>query len=157
MKKIAVFADVQNIYYTTKQAFNRQFNYRALWRFLEERGDIQHAFAYAIESVNDKQRSFQNTLRHIGFNILLKPYIQRHDGSRKADWDVGIAIDMLEAAPNFDELILLSGDGDFDILLQRIHQRFEAKCLVISVAQLTAQSLLKEASAHIDIDERFLL
>ncbi|MHC9034851.1 NYN domain-containing protein, partial [Cobetia marina] len=47
-KRLAVFIDVQNIYYTTRDTFGRQFDYRRLWAELESLGSITHAYAYAI-------------------------------------------------------------------------------------------------------------
>ncbi len=95
MKKIAVFVDVQNIYYTTREIFERQFYYQKLWQLIGEKGEIVTAIAYATDRGDDKQIKFQNALRKIGFIVKLKPYIQRSDGSAKGDWDVGIAIDIL--------------------------------------------------------------
>ncbi|MGB0989168.1 MAG: NYN domain-containing protein, partial [Pseudoalteromonas spongiae] len=114
MKKIALFVDIQNIYYTTRQAYQRQFNYRELWQQLSNQGEIVLANAYAIARQDDQQHKFQKALKHIGFDVKLKPFIQRADGSAKGDWDVGITIDVLEHAPNVDVVCLLSGDGDFD-------------------------------------------
>ena len=112
MKKIAVFVDVQNIYYTVKDSFNCHFNYRALWRQLSEYGEICIANAYAIDKNDSQQKAFQNVLKTIGFEVKLKPYIQRSDGSAKGDWDVGIAIDVMDAAENLttkiDMIVLLS-------------------------------------------------
>ncbi|MED5534496.1 MAG: NYN domain-containing protein, partial [Pseudomonadota bacterium] len=94
MKKIAVFVDVQNIYYTTREAFKRQFYYQKLWQLIGEKGEIVTAIAYATDRGDDKQIKFQSALKKIGFIVKLKPYIQRSDGSAKGDWDVGITIDV---------------------------------------------------------------
>ena len=102
MEKIAVFVDVQNIYYTVRDTYQDFFNYQTLWNRLSVQHNIVLANAYAIESVNSKQKSFQQTLRNIGFEVNLKPYIQRSDGSAKGDWDVGIAIDMMDAGARQD-------------------------------------------------------
>ncbi|MBT6798101.1 MAG: NYN domain-containing protein, partial [Porticoccaceae bacterium] len=67
MPKIAIFVDVQNIYYTVKEAFGCHFNYRELWRQVSLEGDIVLANAYAIDRNNAQQRNFQETLRNIGF------------------------------------------------------------------------------------------
>ena len=83
--------------------------------------------------------------------------LQRLDGSAKADWDVGIALDIFEEAENCDTVILASGDGDFDILLQRIKKRFNTRTEVYGVPQLTSDLLIKEASKFISIDEKLLL
>lgn len=157
MPKIAVFVDVQNIYYTTRDAYSRQFNYRKLWQHLSLQGDIVEATAYAIHKGDNQQLKFQNALKHIGFNVRLKPYIQRSDGSAKGDWDVGIAIDVMTAAKNVDTVILLSGDGDFDLLLERIKKDYHVRAEVYGVPSLTANSLIDSASAFHPINENWLL
>ena len=157
MKSIAIFADVQNIYYTTRQEYGRQFNYRKLWQNISEQGDIVEANAYAIHRGDDKQRQFQNTLNKIGFKIKLKPYIQRSDGSSKGDWDVGMTIDVMETAREVDTIILLSGDGDFDLLLERISDSYGVNTEVYGVKALTANSLIEAATTFHAIDEYLLL
>ncbi|EWH10079.1 hypothetical protein DS2_09812 [Catenovulum agarivorans DS-2] len=145
MPKIAIFVDVQNIYYTTKQAYAKQFNYRNFWQYVNYQGDIVIANAYAIHKGDDGQHKFQSALKHIGFNVKLKPYIQRSDGSAKGDWDVGITIDVLEAAQQVDKVILLSGDGDFDLLLQKVRDAYQVQTQVYGVPSLTANSLIDAA------------
>lgn len=157
MNKIAVFADVQNIYYTTRQVFGRQFNYRKLWEQISDRGHIELALAYATHRGDEKQLSFQNALRHIGFEVKLKPYIQRADGSAKGDWDVGITLDIIDAAKAVDTVILLSGDGDFDLVLEKVRGDFGLNAEVYGVPALTAKSLIDAASAFYPIDGALLL
>ncbi|MEL4294661.1 nuclease [Shewanella xiamenensis] len=157
MKRIALFVDVQNIYYTCREAYQRQFNYRKLWQHLSAQGNIVSAVAYAIHRGDDGQLKFQDALRHIGFELKLKPFIQRSDGSAKGDWDVGITIDVLDAAPNVDTVILLSGDGDFAILLEKITQKYDVKTEVYGVPQLTAKSLMDAATQFNPIDDALLL
>ena len=159
MKKIALFVDVQNIYYTVRDSYQSFFSYQALWDQISKDYNIVSADAHAIESANAKQQSFQQTLRNIGFEVHLKPYIQRSDGSAKGDWDVGIAIDMMDAAArqDIDMLILLSGDGDFDRLLQRIYRGNGKETMVYGVPQLTAASLVNAASVFCPIDKTLLM
>jgi len=157
LKKIAIFSDVQNIYYTTRDAYGRQFNYRELWRLISKQGEIVMANAYAIDKGDTQQQKFQSALKHIGFSVKLKPYIQRSDGSAKGDWDVGITIDIMEAAKDIDLVVLLSGDGDFDLLLQKINSDYDVETLVYGVQSLTANSLINAASQFISIDDGLLL
>ncbi|MFT4713655.1 MAG: uncharacterized LabA/DUF88 family protein [Candidatus Azotimanducaceae bacterium] len=157
MNRIAIFVDVQNIYYTTQQAFGRQFNYRALWKKIASEGEIVSAKAYAIHRGDAKQLKFQNALKHIGFTVRLKPYIQRSDGSAKGDWDVGIAIDVMDTAKSVDTVVLLSGDGDFDLLLEKVKRSYGVNAEVYGVKSLTANSLIDSASLFHAIDETFLL
>ena len=157
MKKIAVFVDVQNIYYTTRQAYGRQFDYRKLWQRVSIGGEIVLAYAYATHRGDDRQFRFQNALRNIGFSVKLKPYIQRGDGSAKGDWDVGITIDVMEAASDVDTVVLLSGDGDFDLLLEKIKTDYAVSAEVYGVPALTANSLIDCASVYHRIEEDLLL
>jgi len=156
-KKIAIFVDVQNIYYTTRQAYNRQFNYRRLWERIKSQGVIVSATAYAIHRGDEKQLKFQNTLKDIGFKVKLKPFIQRSDGSAKGDWDVGITIDIMDAASEVDTIILLSGDGDFDLLLEKIKNTYNVCAEVYGVPSLTANSLIESASIFHPIEEDLLM
>ena len=146
MKKIAVFVDIQNIYYTTRDAYQRQFNYRKFWEQLSYQGDIVIANAYAIQRNDDQQHKFQKALKHIGFDVKLKPFIQRSDGSAKGDWDVGITIDIMKTAAEVDIVVLLSGDGDFDMLLTEIAATYQVETQVYGVPSLTANSLINAAS-----------
>ncbi len=157
MKKIAIFVDVQNIYYTTRQAYGRQFDYRKLMKRIRTEGEIVSATAYAIHRGDEKQLKFQNALKQMGFTVKLKPYIQRSDGSAKGDWDVGIAIDVLEAAKDVDTVVLLSGDGDFDLLLEKINKDYAVSTEVYGVPALTANSLIEAANIFHPIDANLLL
>ena len=157
MNKIAIFVDVQNIYYTTQQAYSRLFNYRKLWERISAQGEIIAATAYATHRGDERQLKFPKALKHIGFTVKLKPYIQRSDGSAKGDWDVGITIDVMEQAQGVDTVVLLSGDGDFDILMDKITKDYGVHAEVYGVAALTANSLIQSASTYHRIEEDLLL
>jgi uncharacterized LabA/DUF88 family protein len=157
MEKIAIFVDVQNIYYTTRQHFGQHFNYKAFWAKVTGNKEVVGAFAYAIDKGDAKQRSFQNTLKNIGFQVKLKPYIQRKDGSAKGDWDVGITLDVIELAATVDTIILLSGDGDFDLLLQKARHVYKTKSVVYGVTALTAPSLINSADQFVAIGNELLM
>ena len=154
--KIGVFVDVQNIYYTTRDAFGDSFDYRAFWQHISQQGEIVTANAYAISRNVDEQKKFQSALRHIGFEVKLKPFIQRSDGSAKGDWDVGITIDIIEAAKQLDQIVLLSGDGDFAVLLKHVMQKYAVKTHVYGVTQLTADALINTANKFIPINPSWL-
>ncbi|MCH2191014.1 MAG: NYN domain-containing protein [Gammaproteobacteria bacterium] len=157
MKRVAIFVDVQNIYYTTKQAFGRSFDYRKLWEDVSFLGEIVHANAYAIESKHIGQQNFQSALRAIGFKVKLKPFIQRSDGSAKGDWDVGITLDVIDIAPSVDIVVLLSGDGDFAMLIEKVKNDYGAASHVYGVKSLTAKALMDAADRFTPIDTQLLL
>ncbi|MHA6192973.1 LabA-like NYN domain-containing protein [Pseudomonas wadenswilerensis] len=157
MKKIALFVDVQNLYYTVRQAYGCHFNYAAFWSAVSRDGEIVEAFAYAIDRGDSKQQQFQQILRNLGFTVKLKPYIQRSDGSAKGDWDVGITLDVVDAAARVDQVVLASGDGDFDLLLERIIQRHGVEAVAYGVPGLTANSLIRAASRYVPVEGALLL
>ena len=157
LEKISIFVDVQNIYYTCRQAYQCNFDYNKFWAEVTRDRQIINAYAYATDRGDEKQIQFQNILRAIGFTVKLKPMLKRLDGTAKADWDVGIALDVFEEAVNCDTIILASGDGDFDILLQRVKERFNTRTEVYGVSDLTSTLIIKAATKFIAIDEDLLL
>ena len=157
MEKVAIFVDVQNIYYTTKQSYQRHFNYNAFWAQATANREVVAAFAYAIDKGDTKQQGFQQILRNIGLEVKLKPYIQRNDGSAKGDWDVGITLDVIDYAAKVDVIILLSGDGDFDLLLNKAKSTYGVTTEVYGVPALTAPSLINSTDRFIAIDDKLLL
>ena len=157
METISIFVDVQNIYYTTREVYSCNFDYNKFWRKVTARKKLLVANAYTTYRADKKQSEFQNILRAIGFNVKLKPFITRSDGSSKGDWDVGITIDIMESAQKSDTIILASGDGDFDLLLKKIRERFNTKSEVYGVPRLTANSLIREATVYNPIEEDLLL
>ncbi|MFL2436946.1 MAG: NYN domain-containing protein [Verrucomicrobiales bacterium] len=157
MEKVNIFVDVQNIYYTTKQIYKSHFNYNAFWKRVTSNREVVKAIAYGIDRGDEKQKQFQNILRGIGFELKLKPFIQRSDGSAKGDWDVGITIDVMEYAKDADVVVLASGDGDFDLLMSKIRNDFGVSTEVYGVADLTARSLINAASKFTPIESELLL
>ncbi len=157
MEKVVVFVDVQNIYYTTKQFYNCHFNYNAFWTVATSNREVVKAIAYAIDRGDEKQKQFQNILKGIGFEVKLKPFIQRIDGSAKGDWDVGITLDVMEYAKKSNVVVLASGDGDFDLLVNKVRKDFGVSVEVYGVAQLTATSLINSASKFVPIKDDLLL
>ncbi|MGX9416823.1 NYN domain-containing protein [Vibrio sp. WJH972] len=157
MEKIVLLVDVQNVYYTTKQAYKRNFDYNEFWRQVTKDREVVQAIAYAIDRGDEKQRQFQNILRAIGFEVKLKPFIQRSDGTAKGDWDVGITLDAIEYGQQADTVVLVSGDGDFDLLLLKLYTNYGVKSEVYGVPQLTAYSLINSASQYIPIEGNLLM
>ena len=157
MQTVAVFVDVQNIYYTTRQCFARHFDYNNFWAEATRDRKVVKATAFAIDRGDEKQRQFQNILRAIGFEVKLRPFIQRNDGSAKGDWDVGITLDVLEFAPLADVVVLASGDGDFDLLVRKIREKHHVSVEVYGVAALTAASLIHAADRFVPIQGHLLL
>ncbi|RTR06539.1 NYN domain-containing protein [Halomonas nitroreducens] len=157
MPNVLLLLDVQNLYYTSRHAYRRNVDYNALWARATEDRRVVKAIAYAIDRGDEKQRQFQNILRAIGFEVKLKPFIQRADGSAKGDWDVGITLDAMEYAGEVDVVVLASGDGDFALLADRLREKFGVEVEVYGVPALTADALVRSASRFVPIEGELLL
>lgn len=157
MSTVSIFVDVQNVYYTTRDAYQKPFDYNKFWAEVTEGRTIHKAIAYAIDRGDEKQKQFQNILRAIGFEVKLKPFIQRADGSAKGDWDVGLTVDVMEYANESDIVVLVSGDGDFEVLVRRIKDKYQTHVEVYGVPKLTAASLINAASEFKSIDRDLCL
>lgn len=157
MEKVVILVDVQNVYYTTKQAYHCNFDYNEFWRHVTNHREVVKAIAYAIDRGDEKQKQFQNILRAIGFDVKLKPFIQRADGSAKGDWDVGMTVDAIEYGQHADLVVLVSGDGDFSILLDTLGQNYGVSTEVYGVPELTAYALMNSATRFIAIDSELLM
>lgn len=157
MDRVAVFVDVQNVYYTVKQIYGCHFDYRAFWDQVTAGREVVRAFAYAIDRKDQKQIQFQQILESIGFEVKLKPFIQRSDGSTKGDWDVGITLDMIELANEVDVAVLASGDGDFDLAVRKLRDAHGVEVEVYGARKLTAASLIQAATRFVPIEQHLLL
>ena len=157
MDRVAVFVDVQNVYYTVKQSHGCHFDYKAFWDQVTAGREVVRAFAYAIDRRDRKQIGFQQILESIGFEVKLKPFIQRSDGSAKGDWDVGITLDMIELAKEVDVAVLASGDGDFDLVVRKLRDAHDVEVEVYGARKLTAATLIQAATRFVPIEGRLLL
>ena len=157
MDRVAVFADVQNVYYTVKQQYDCHFDYGSFLKEVTAGRKLVKAVAYAVDKGDRKQIQFQQILARIGFEVKLKPFIQRADGSAKGDWDVGITLDMLEHADGVDIVVLASGDGDYAPAIDKLTDEFKVSVEVYGVAELTAGRLMESSTRFVPIQGDLLL
>ena len=157
MNRVAVFADVQNVYYTVKEQHNCHFDYGTFLREVTAGRNLVKAIAYAVDKGDRKQAQFQQILKRLGFEVKLTPYIQRADGSAKGDWDVGIAVDMLAYADRMDIAVLASGDGDYAPAIDKLAKEFSISVEVYGVPELTAGRLIESATRFVPIQGDLLL
>lgn len=157
VKNVVLLIDVQNLYYTARQVYGKHIDYNALWAMATQDRRVTRALAYAIDRGDARQRQFQNILRGIGFEVRLKPFIQRADGSAKGDWDVGITLDAMRYASNADVLVLASGDGDFALLADTLREEHGVEVEVYGVPALTAGALMQSATRFVPIEGRLLM
>ncbi|MGB0953923.1 MAG: NYN domain-containing protein [Planctomycetota bacterium] len=112
-QRVAVFVDVQNMYHSAKKTYGRNLSYSRMLRACVRNRRLVRSTAYVIEREGIDQVSFLDHLRYCGFEVKRREVIERMDGSRKAEWELGIAMDMLRIADKVDTIIVVSGNGVF--------------------------------------------
>jgi hypothetical protein len=116
-----------------------------------------HALACIPDSHAAPSAVVSSTLGRCTARVKLKPFIQRADGTAKGDWDLGITLDAVEYAKDADVLVLVSGDGDFALLVDKLRDDFNVSVEVYGVSRLTSNSLINAASRYFPIDGDLLL
>ncbi len=154
-QRVAVLVDVQNMYYSAKNIYNSKISFHKLLPALIKNRKLVRAIAYTVEKEGSDQQKFYEVLRRSGFEIKSRDLIIRSDGSRKGDWDMGIAIDAISLAEKADVIALVTGDGDFVALVNMLKGR-GVRVEVASFKESTADNLLAAADEHFSIDNRML-
>lgn len=158
-QRIGIFIDVQNLYYSARALYGTKVNFGEIVRTATAGRKLVRAIAYAVKAEMPEEQSFFDALEKAGLEVKTKDLQTFVSGQKKADWDVGIAVDILNMAPKLDAIILCSGDGDFQILM---HQAKTEGCRaeVMSFGKSTSAKLIEEADDVTDMDtepERYLL
>jgi len=143
-QRVAVFIDVQNMYHSAKKTFGRNLSYAKMLRHCVGNRRLTRATAYVIDRDGVDQVSFLDHLRYCGIEVRKREVIERVDGSRKAEWETGIAMDMVRIAPKVDSIIAVSGNGVFsDVaeLLRGQGVRFECCAFRESMSDVLIRSV----------------
>lgn len=153
-QRVGVFVDVQNLYYSAKNIYNSKINFKELLRIAVDGRKLVRAMAYVIKADVLAEKSFFDALEKIGFEIKSKDLQIFYGGSKKGDWDVGIAMDAIELGPKLDTVVLISGDGDFLPLVQHLQRAIGCRVEVIAFGKSTSSKLIEGSDSFTDLDER---
>jgi len=153
-QRVAVLADAQNLYHTAQSLHSRNVDYGSLLEKAVQGRELTRALAYVIRAdASEEEKSFFEALENIGFETKIKEIRTFGDGSKKADWDVGMSLDAVTLANHVDAVVLCTGDGDFARLCS--HLRHEGvRVEVAAFRESTADDLVEAADAFIDMSER---
>jgi len=122
-QRVAVFVDVQNMYHSAKKTYGRNLSYARMLRTCVRNRRLVRSIAYVLDREGVDQISFFDHLRYCGFEVRKREVIERMDGSRKAEWELGIAMDMLRIADKVDSIIIVSGNGVFADIVPVLQSR----------------------------------
>ena len=143
-QKVAVLIDVQNLYHSAKNLYEARVNFREVLALAVSGRNLIRAFAYVIKTKTGEEKAFFEALVKLGIEIREKDLQEFYGGMKKADWDVGIAVDAIKTAAGVDTIVLVSGDGDFVPLVEYLKNQGK-RTEVIAFGRSTS-SMLKEAA-----------
>ena len=159
-QRVGVFIDVQNMYYSAKNLYSAKVNFKEILKEAVKSRELIRAIAYVIKADVKEEKNFFDALENIGFEVKAKDLQTFIGGHKKGDWDIGIAMDMIELAPKLDTLVLVSGDGDFVPLAQHLRRALGCRIEVIAFGRSASSKLKEESDLFVDIDKskrRFLI
>ena len=151
-QKVAVFVDVQNMYYSAKNLFKAKLNYTNVLKEAVSDRKLIRAFAYVIKADVGAEKDFFEALSKIGFEVKSKDLQVFLGGAKKGDWDVGLCMDAVRMMPKIDVMVLVSGDGDYEDLLDYARSQ-GVRTEVIAFGKTTSSKLIEEADEILDMSE----
>ena len=152
-QRVAVLADSQNLYHSAQSVYSRNIDYSALLEEAVNDRALVRAIAYVIRAESPEEESFFEALRDIGFETKIKAIKTFADGSKKADWDLGMSLDAVSLASHVDTVVLVTGDGDFARLCS--HLRHEGvRVEAMGFSNSAADELIEAADEFVDLGER---
>jgi uncharacterized LabA/DUF88 family protein len=151
-QRVGVFVDVQNLYYSARYIYKSKVNFRAILKEAVKGRHLIRAIAYVIRADVKDEENFFDALKNLGYEVKEKDLQVFPGGARKGDWDIGIAMDMIELAPKLDTVVLVSGDGDFVPLVRHLKHALGCYVEVMAFGKSSSQKLVEEADNSIDLD-----
>jgi uncharacterized LabA/DUF88 family protein len=150
--RVAIFIDGSNLFYAALQ-LGVEIDYTKLLYRLTAGAKLLRAFFYTgVDRTNEKQQGFLLWMRRNGYRVISKDLVQLPDGSKKANLDVEIAVDLMALVGSYDTAVLVSGDGDLAYAVDAVSYR-GARIEVVSLRSMTSDSLINVADRYIDLDQ----
>ena len=151
-----MFVDSQNLYYSARMGYAAKVNYEKLLRLIIENRQLVKAYAYIVQPPEGDVKPFATSLERFGYVVKTKDVRTRLDGSAKANWDMGMALDILGILDNVDTIILASGDGDFVPLVDFIKSK-NKRVEIYAFSDNTAYDLKEKADKFVPLGENVIL
>jgi len=151
-QRVGVFIDTQNLYHSARNLYNARVNFGAVLKDVVAGRKLVRAVAYVITTEAGDEKNFFEALTKLGIETKTKDLQIFSGGSKKADWDVGLAIDAIKMAPRIDSVVIISGDGDFIPLVEYL-QTIGVQVEVASFGKSTSGKLREAVDDFVDLSE----
>ncbi len=152
-QRVGIFIDTQNLYHSAKNLYHARVNFGAIMKEAVAGRSLIRAIAYVITTESGEEKNFFEALGKLGIETKTKNLQIFMGGSKKADWDVGLAVDAISLAPKLDTIIIASGDGDFCPLVEYLKINQGCQVEVISFGKSSSAKLKEVADEFIDMCE----
>ncbi|MEA2715560.1 MAG: hypothetical protein QOG91_588 [Candidatus Parcubacteria bacterium] len=152
-QRVGVYIDAQNLYHSGKNLYHSKVNFGQIVKDSVDGRRLVRAVAYVIATESGEENAFFDALTKMGIETKVKDLQIFSSGAKKADWDVGMAIDAVSLSPKLDAVILVTGDGDFVPLIEYLQMNQGCQVEVSSFGKSTSAKLIEAADHFIDLDE----
>ena len=158
-QRVGVLVDVSNMYHSAKNLYHKRVNFKEVLKETVLGRKLIRAIAYVIRTETEEETPFFEALSQQGFEVKMKDLQIFSGGAKKADWDVGIAMDAIKLANNLDVIIIVSGDGDYLPLMNYLQNTTGCLVEIAGFRQTTSSKLIEEADDFVNLSEnkKFLL
>lgn len=148
-QRVGVFIDTQNLYHSARHLYKGRVNFGNVLKDAVAGRKLVRAVAYVITTEAGDEKNFFEALTKLGIETKTKDLQVFHTGTKKGDWDVGLAVDTIKMAPRLDAIVIISGDGDFVPLVEYLQTMTQVE--VISFSKSTSQRLRETADDFLDL------
>lgn len=152
-QRVGVFVDVANMYHSAKNLYQANVSFSKILEEAVALRQLIRAIAYVIRSKSREEQTFFGALDRQGFEVKMKDLQIFPGGMKKADWDVGIAVDAIKLADRLDAIVLVSGDGDYLPLVNYLKENRGCRVEVIAFGETTSAKLIEAADEFIDLSK----
>jgi uncharacterized LabA/DUF88 family protein len=150
-QRVGIFIDTQNLYHSAKNLYKARVNFANVLKDAVAGRHLIRAIAYVVTTESAEEKSFFEALEKIGIETKTKDLQIFYGGAKKADWDVGLAVDAVKLAPKLDAVVIASGDGDFVPLVEYLKAQTQVE--VIAFGKSSSTKLRENADDFIDMCE----
>jgi uncharacterized LabA/DUF88 family protein len=149
-QRVGVFIDTQNLYHSARNLYQARVNFGAVLKDAVAGRKLVRAVAYVITTEAGDEKNFFEALSKLGIETKTKDLQVFAGGAKKADWDVGLAVDAIKMSPRLDSVVIISGDGDFIPLVEYL-QTIGVQVEVVSFGKSTSQKLREVVDDFVDL------
>lgn len=152
-QRVGVFIDTQNLYHSARNLYRRKVNFANILKDAVAGRKLVRAVAYVIKTEQEDEKSFFEALNKIGIETKVKDLQIFAGGAKKADWDVGLAVDVMKMASKLDAVIIVSGDGDFIPLIEYVRNHSGVQVEVVSFGKSTSMRMKEFTDDFLDLSD----